>query len=253
MTSWIDRGTYWLNSAPQGTPIWHGAREFRLTASNFACAAGWTMNKCTPDELADDITGIKKREFTDEAKVVMKIGTETEPIARQWYERSRGVHVQEVGLAVPKWNTRIGASLDGEVGKDGAIEIKCPLEMYKPLLAYMERVNQGWKPPRFFHDHIWPSHLAQMQGGMAITSKSWCDYIVYCPIRDGSLRRPNQDKVFVGRLEFDPVYWNQLHRQINTFIQTKLDPRILKLGLKIPNGLLGIPSPLAQRETEAEN
>lgn len=241
MSSWIDRGTYWLNSAPQGTPIWHGAREYRLTASNFAYAVGWCPDKCTPDVIADDITGIQKREFSEESKLVMRIGSETEPLARRWYEKSRGILVQEVGLAVPKWNTRIGASLDGEIpGTKGSIEIKCPLEMYKPLMAHMERVAQGWRPPPFYYDHIWPSHVAQMQGGMAITGKEWCDYIVFCPLRDGRLSRPLQDKVFVGRLDFDQKYWDTLHEQINEFIETKLNPRIEKLGKKIPTGLLGV-------------
>lgn len=239
--SWIDCGTYWLNSSPQGTPIWHGAREYRVTASNFAIAAGWTPEKCTQDELADDITGIKKREFSEDAKMVMRIGTETEPDARRWYERSTGSTVKEVGLAVPKWNIRIGASLDGEVlGTNGEIEIKCPLEMYKPLLAHTERIKQGWKMPPFYTDHIWPSHVAQMQGGMAITNKEWCDYIVYCPLRDGRLKRPLQDKAFVGRLDFNRSYWDTLHEQLNTFIEEKVNPRLIKLGKPIPTTLLGL-------------
>ena len=124
--SWIDCGTYWLNSSPQGTPIWHGAREYRVTASNFAVAAGWAPEKCTPDELADDITELRNANFQRRQRGY-GIGTETEPDARSWYEQTTGVTVKEVGLAVPKWNIRIGASLDGEVlGTNGAIESSVP-------------------------------------------------------------------------------------------------------------------------------
>lgn len=202
---WVDYGNYFMSNIPQSDPQWKELRHHRLTASNFGTAAGRSAFK-TPEELSLIIKGEKEETFSPESLKAMEHGTLTEPEARKWYEEKYKCLVREVGLAIPKWDFRIGASLDGEVicsdgNSDGNIEIKCPKKMYSILIEFRKALDLNWTPPRFFNDHIFRTHYDQMQGGLAITRKKWCDYIVYCK---------EENDIFVWRVEWNPDHWNQL-------------------------------------------
>ena len=234
VSNWIDCGTYWVNTAPQGSKEWFALRN-RPTASKFGGIAGHSKFD-TPDQLARILAGLEKSSFTPEALERMNAGTLNEPTARNWYCRTRNVQVNEVGLAVPKWDPMIGASLDGDVlldngqSSNGMIEIKCPVRMYGPLDEYTENVQQGWKPPPGYHNHIWITHYDQMQGCMAITNKRWCDYVVYCV---------NEGRVFVERVLFNQSYWDQeLYPQIKAFNENLLQPllRQTEQVVEVPPG-----------------
>jgi hypothetical protein len=168
----------------------------------------------------------------------MDYGTDHEDDARKWYEQTFNVTIEEIGLAVPKFNSHLEASIDGAVftkidienkkkswETPGMIEIKCPKKMYTPLKEYNLKVAHGWKPPKGYHQHIWSSHYAQMQMGMITLGKEWCDYIVYCI--------PEQN-IFVERVFLDLAYWNMdLYPKITRFIDTRLKPRLDRKGIKI--------------------
>lgn len=225
---WIDCGDYWLNLDRQGSDAWFLNRKFRLTASNFGAAMG-KSNFCTAIDIAMDITntgiaGGSSRNnsvYPDRNKFSTQHGVITEPKARSWYCRTRNVEVIEVGLAVPKWEPRIGASLDGDIkDSDGMIEIKSPLEMYEPLRNHMSKINTGWRPPPFYHEHIWESHYAQMQGSMKITGKKWCDYIVYAT---------QSNRSYVERIPFNEKYWEEiLWPGIQNFLNNLMEPLIAR-------------------------
>jgi len=186
--NWIDRGTYTLSTHQQGSKEWLKSRENLLTASKFGKILEGNVKK----------SEILSKDSNQETNTYMVHGIIYEPVARNWYCSTFNVKVRELGLAVPKWDTRIGASLDGEVeGTNGSIEIKCPATMYGSLYT-----------PQPDYSHIPASHYAQMQGGMKICCKEWCDYIVYS-VREKS--------TFVERIPFSEEYWNK-----------KLYPAILK-------------------------
>lgn len=214
-TEWIDKGSFWLSNVPQGTERWHELRKGRLTMSNLGQAVGHSPWG-TPEDLALEISGKKEKVFTVYAQNVITHGTTTEPTARAWYSKTRKVSVEEVGLAIPKWEQRLGASLDGDiVGSDGMIEIKCPLKMYKDLEKHiLSAKNINF--PLFYHDHIKSTHYDQMQGCMAITGKKWCDYIVFAT---------ESEKVFVDRVPFNEIYWKaELWPKIKYFLDNILLP-----------------------------
>lgn len=214
---WEDKGTYWVSHNPQGSKEWHEIRKGKINASEFGAAVGHSRFK-TPDEVALNIAQIKPYQFTEHSIKIMEHGTKTEAEARLWYEQKYNVVVNEVGSAIPKWCSYIAASLDGEVvGESRSIEIKCPLKMYRPIHDYMERLAKGWQPPRYFHDHIWQTHYDQMIGGMAITGKKCCDYVVYCT---------PENIQFTYTVEFNKEYWEQLYLQLNEFYEKKLKPLI---------------------------
>lgn len=215
---WKDCGDFWLNGAVQGSSDWHANRKKRLTASNFGTAIG-KSKFCSPMDLALEIAGLKTKEFNEKSKLVMQHGTNTEPMARDWYCKTRGVKVQEVGLAIPKWEPRIGASLDGDIlGTEGAIEIKCPLQMYYQLDQHTKKLGEGQVFDKYYHDHIFDTHYLQMQGGMKITGKKFCDYIVFAT---------ESDRAYVETIPFNQEYWDStLWPGIQNFLDNILGPLI---------------------------
>ena len=165
----------------------------------------------------------------------MNHGNTYEPIARDWYDKKYNVKTVEIGFCVPKWDHTIGVSIDGlvldadENELDGIIEIKCPQKMYQQIknkqrnLKFLEECGMDISEYEKDYSHIWKTHFVQMQLGMAVLDKKWCDYIVYCTF---------ERKVSVERIYFDQEYWKKLYSNIKGFIKTQINP-LLKNG-KIP-------------------
>lgn len=196
MGDWEDHGTYMVSKHPQGSPGWLEARKSLLTASNVGGAVGHCQFKTPAQVRAGDI------EFSDEAKARMAHGTRWEGPVRAWYEKQYRVKVDEVGLAVPKWDPRIGGSLDGQVrDTKRCIEIKCPQKMYWRVAQYAdlpaaEKARLG----RYYHKHIFDSHYDQMQTCMAITANTVCDYVVYDQAKGALVVVP---------VPFNRAYWEE--------------------------------------------
>lgn len=109
------------------------------------------------------------REPLDETYVTyaMRRGIELEPIARKHYEIRTGQMVREVSLILTD-DEVFGYSSDGLVGDDGMVEIKCPLNC--------EKIGKVWQEPEQAH----LEYLNQIDGGLWISDRKWCDLIVYC-------------------------------------------------------------------------
>lgn len=170
-SKWRDCEEYWIYDEEQRTPGWLLVRRGRASGSTFAACIG-DSNFDTPEEQASYSSGRVEKEFTEKQLEAMNFGTITEDEAREWYEKSYQVKVEEKGMVVPKWNMNLGVSVDGVVFNlngnegEGIIEIKCPKRMYWNLKQYSSLEN---KPNDF--DHIFKSHYAQMQLGMAVWKK----------------------------------------------------------------------------------
>jgi hypothetical protein len=225
---WIDCNTYILNTVSQGTDRWKQYREGRVTMSKIGACVGHSAFS-SPNDQADYIAGMREEIFSENSTRIMKLGNEREPLARDWYCSQYKCIVREVGLAVPKWNPYLGASLDGEIIDEngvptgGMIEIKCPEKMYLPIVNYMAQQQKGNTPiqtkTQIDYLHIWKTHYDQMQGCMAICNKQWCDYVVYCI---------EENKIFTQRVYFDSSYWSkELYPSICSFIDYKLKPRLV--------------------------
>lgn len=210
---WKDHGTYWLHKYPQRSIPWYRERSFRLTTTNFSPVVNPTFYKGHDDVLRN--FSDRKEEKSLQDQIASNYGLIKEPHGRDWYCKKYKCKVREVGLAVPKWDNRIGTSLDGIIeGTDGIIEIKCPAALYAPIKKYLDAINKGWLPPSGYHQHIYDSHYDQIQGAMAITGKKWCDYIVFAA----------DEQIFVERIFFDPAYWkNYLYPGICEFLTSHQD------------------------------
>lgn len=242
---WIDCGDYFLNTHNQGTDGWHSARreglklvdgsdnpvsfvDQLLTASNYAKAAGISPYETKESYIIKWTLGIRET-FDLVSQGHLARGTKNEPVARLMYEDVKSVIVKEVGLAIPKWDLSIGSSVDGMVGEDGLIEIKCPEYIYDGYAMYSSR---GVDPLMY----VKKDHYAQMQGGMAILNRKWCDYVVY-GVKEGAL--------FIVRITFNKSWWSEyLYPKLRDFISeakyiqeiVKSQPVLQELVAKVKDG-----------------
>jgi hypothetical protein len=94
-------------------------------------------------------------------------GHEMEDAARMRYEaRSLGAMVTPAGLCLTD-DGIFGYSTDGLVNDDGLIEVKAPIDSTK--------IRTMWQTGDV------SEYMHQMQGGMWITGRKWCDFIMYAP------------------------------------------------------------------------
>lgn len=123
----------------------------------------------------------------------MQRGTEDEPFARDVYQE-HFAPVRQVGFIVREHNgVRFGYSPDGLVGDDGLIEIKS-----RRPKEHLATVLSG-RPPAH--------NMAQMQAGMLITGRTWCDYISF------SAGLP----LWVHRVEADPRWFTAIEAAVTEF------------------------------------
>jgi len=152
-----------IHNVEQGTEEWLKLRELKLTASHGQEIANngkgldtyvkkLVLSKINPN--ADRFYGFD-----------MQRGDELEPIARLKYEFERGVDVKEIGFV--QYCNYSGYSPDGFVSDDGLIEIKARNDEKHLDLILTDKIDTKT---------IW-----QMQTGLLMTKRKWCDFISYNP------------------------------------------------------------------------
>jgi len=156
----------------QGTDEWHALRRGVITASPISKLLTATFKPANNDTsrallyqlLAERITGESDQSFYNDD---MARGHLLEPYARDLYAK-HFAPVTECGF-VTLTNTAgvLGYSPDGLVGDEGLIEIKCP----RPK-THLKSLLTGEMPAEY---------LPQVQTGLAVTGRRYCDYISYAP------------------------------------------------------------------------
>lgn len=69
-----------------------------------------------------------------------------------------------------EWGFAIGYSPDGLIGDDGLVEVKSRAPKHQ-MQAITEAVALGKVPD---------DHVLQVQTGLLVTGRAWCDYVSYC-------------------------------------------------------------------------
>ena len=156
----------------QGSDEWFAARCGMLASSGMKLIiTPKTLKPSKNDKassylyelLAQRITRYVEPQYVSED---MLRGTEDEIVARQLYQENFAP-VQTVGFVTnDKWGFTIGYSPDGLVGDDGLIECKSRRQKFQA-----ETIISGEVPEE---------HVIQIQTGLMVTGRKWCDYISYC-------------------------------------------------------------------------
>lgn len=156
----------------QGSDEWHDQRRGLATASvvgllittkTLKAAANETSRGLAAKLAAERITGYTEPSATSRD---MERGTLDEPYARELYAETYAP-VEQVGFMVrDDFGFKIGYSPDGLVGEDGLIEIKSRAQK-KHLQTVLE-------------DAVPAENMAQIQCGLLVSGRKWCDYVSYC-------------------------------------------------------------------------
>ena len=155
----------------QGTQEWLQARCGRFTASRMADLTAKTKSGPSASRknylaelLIERMTDTPTDTFTSAA---MQWGTDNEPEARRLYELAHFVTVDEVGFIRHPVYDYAGASPDGLIGSDGAIEIKCP-----NTATHIDTLRSRKVPDKYYK---------QIQWVLDCTQRDWCDFVSYDP------------------------------------------------------------------------
>lgn len=155
----------------QGTDEWLEVRRGILTASTVRNALTPTGRPAKNDRqralwwrlLAERVTG--RIEEVPQTAAMLR-GHLDEPIAREAYEAANFVVVDQVGfIRRDESDWTLGFSPDGLVGDVGIIEIKSRTPQH-----HVKTVLSGEVPGE---------HMAQVQAGLLVTGREWCDYISF--------------------------------------------------------------------------
>lgn len=186
----------------QGSPEWHAARLGKLTASRIALALattqkGWGASRANvrAELVCERLTGNPTIGYVNDE---MRWGTEHEADARAAYEFFRDCDVELVGFIDHPVIEMAGASPDGHIGADGAIEIKCP--------------NTATHIETLLGAPVDGKYVKQVQWQMACSGRKWTDFVSFDP------RLPQEMQLYIHRLPRDDKMIAQLEDQARDFL-----------------------------------
>lgn len=123
-------------------------------------------------------------------------GNENEPQARATYTLRSGNVVEQAGFATWNENPFFGCSVDGLIGKEGLIEIKCPYRSVNHLKTFI----RGTAPSEY---------IPQIQSQLLFTGRMWTHFVSFDP------RMPKEQRITAIEVRRDEDY-----------IQNKLRPKL---------------------------
>ena len=159
----------------QGSAEWHAARCGLLTASEMKLIITPTLKIASNDKerahlyelLAQRVTQYVEPSYISDS-MLRGIDDEIEAIAQYGKTYAK---VQQVGFVTnDKWGFTIGYSPDGLVGEDGQMECKSRNQRYQMQTLCDYVTNEA----------IDPDFVIQVQTGLLVTERNWCDLVSYC-------------------------------------------------------------------------
>lgn len=194
----------------QGTPEWFAARCGVVTASCFSDAISVLSRKsgnkeagaptAASDKYCYDLAfeRVSMRPYGEPVKAwTLERGHILEGEARAEYEAQTGYLASESGVILTD-DRKFGYSSDGLVEDDGLIEIKCPVDSVK----IMDMLRTG-DVSEYYH---------QIQGGLWISNRKWCDFIQYVPALENG-----GNHLFVKRIERDDTFIDAMVEKLLAF------------------------------------
>ncbi len=156
----------------QGSDEWKAARCGLLTASEMDLVVTAKQLKAVNNDKVRshlyELAAQRVTEYVEPSYVNddMLRGLDIEQHVRELYSEHYG-EVEEVGFVTnDRWGFVLGASPDGLVGDSGEIQVKGPRQKTQ-LATIVANEMPG-------------DHLIQVQTGLLVTERKWCDFISYC-------------------------------------------------------------------------
>lgn len=158
----------------QGSDEWRAARCGLLTASEMHLIITPTLKIASNDKerthlyelLAQRITRYVEPTYISDA---MLRGMDDEVDALVAYKKAYGQTKQVGFITNDKWGFTIGYSPDGIVGDDGQVECKSRSQKYQ-IQTLCDYVSV---------DAIDPDFMIQVQTGLLVSERKWCDLVSY--------------------------------------------------------------------------
>ena len=185
----------------QGEPEWFDVRRGMVTASVVGSIITPSTKKPAENmhsrALAALIACERINQWSDDSYVGDDTirGTVEEPYAINAYTRySPDVMVTVAGfMARDDWGFSIGYSPDGLIDDDGLIEAKS-----RAPKKHMQTI---------YADAVPAENMAQIQCGLLVSGRAWCDYVSFC----GGMR------LYVKRVHVDPEWQSAIVAAVEKF------------------------------------
>lgn len=174
-----------------------------ITASTIKVAKNDYSRALTAQLVAERITG-----WTDPTYVSddMLRGHEDEPRARDLYSEHFAPVVESGFMVRTEAHWKLGYSPDGLVGDDGLIEVKS-----RRPKKHLTTILSGEVPPE---------NMAQLQAGLLVSGRQWCDYISYCGGMPLWVRRVEPDQRWQDAIEAAVIAFEEAAAEMVTAYET---------------------------------
>lgn len=184
-----------IYTCEQRTEQWYDLRLGKITGSKIkdVLSKGAGRNTYMMDLVAERLTQVRGNGYINE---YMQWGIDHEVEARNKYIEISGNSVCEVGFV--EKNEWIGFSPDGLILDDGLSEIKCP-----KTTTHIEYILK---------DKVPTTYIPQIQFGLWVTERDWCDFISYDP-------RLIQNPIFIKKVKRDEKKIKEIEEACNQFIE----------------------------------
>jgi YqaJ-like viral recombinase domain len=197
----------------QGSDEWRDMRCGLLTASEMKLIITPTLKMAANEKerahlyelLSQRITRYVEPSYISDD---MLRGKEEEVDAKLAYA-AHYAPVTDVGFVTnDRWGFTIGYSPDGLVGSEGQIECKSRRQKYQ-IETILEHVAAQTVPPDF---------LMQVQTGLAVTERAWCDFVSYSGgLHMATLRAYPDDRVKSAILEASAAFEARLAEKLTRY------------------------------------
>jgi len=200
-----------ISHSPQGTPQWFEDRAGAITASMFAECRKRLKSGPNKGDYSSEAHAYAFRLAVERIKgaacdqdqyetYAMRRGKELEHDARMIHEERIGTFVEQGGFIMTD-DRLFGFSADGFIGDDGLAEYKCFLDTTKVRKIMFEQSIE--------------EVADQVQGGLWITGRKWCDSCLYYPDLESIglnliVNRVFRDDDYIAELETDLLAFNGL-------------------------------------------
>lgn len=191
-----------ITDCEQGSDLWFQYRLASIggTAINLIAPQGKGYKKTLYEFVGELLTGVKAESFKFQHA---DRGHEFEPIARSMYEMIADVEVEQVALI--KADRHRHESPDGLVGSEGKIEIKTRIPS-----IFIEADEIDYFPI---------ADKRQIQWGLFISERIWCDRIQYCP----EMAQAGKKCILIDRITRDHKMISELKHVADKFIKEMLE------------------------------